>query len=167
MKFWLAISLVGAAFSANSATSAIPQPSGRTDQSATVTISIKVDKKSYFKGEIPIASLIVTNKSSADESFPTAQYNYRIHIDGTGGEPPLTQTHRHMRGIYMPGETNSLRDGGVTLDIPPGKSQSRSFDLGKYYDLSAPGKYKLYIEYLDGTGKWLRTKTLTFEIMQN
>jgi hypothetical protein len=133
-------------------------------QSNMIAISIAVKKDTFPVGENPMVVFIVRNISSRDVPFPTAQYNYRVHAEGEKGEPPLTMFHRHQRGTYLPGDSGAVRDGGVTLDIAPGTSQSRTFDLSKYYDFSVPGQYTVYIEYLDESGTWLRTNTVHFEI---
>ncbi len=49
--------------------------------------------------------------------------------------------------------------------IAPGESGVRKFQLAYLYDLSSPGKYKVYAEVVDPmTRKRLRTKTVTFEM---
>jgi hypothetical protein len=49
--------------------------------------------------------------------------------------------------------------------IAPRESGVRKFQLAYLYDLSSPGKYKVYAEVVDPiTRRRLRTKTVTFEM---
>lgn len=159
-----ALSLIGAVTA--SCISFASQTAIPANQSSTIYTSLAITNDTVPIGKSPQVIFTVKNISASDVSFPTAQYNYRVHVEGKEGEPPLTKFHRHQRGIYLPGDTGAVREGGVTLDIAPGASQSRTFDLSRYYEFSVPGKYTAYVEYLDESGKWLRTNTVQFEIVQ-
>jgi hypothetical protein len=63
-------------------------------------------------------------------------------------------------------------DGPVAgIPIPPESSAQQTFELTRFYDLGVPGKYTVYMEVydqsgpLDGSGKWLRTNSVQFEIV--
>ena len=78
-----------------------------------------------------------------------------------------------MHGDFRPGDGPELMEGpDAGLTIAPGSQGRLTFDLTAFYDLSAPGKYSVYLEYLDSPngpskpGVWLRTNTLQFEITQ-
>jgi hypothetical protein len=50
--------------------------------------------------------------------------------------------------------------------MPGVPSPDMKFHVSGYYDVSKPGKYSAYVEVMDPTtGKWLRTKTVSFEIV--
>lgn len=157
--FQISILLVGFGSSPSSG-----QKTNPGSRSPKVAVSLSLKKGVIAVGEKEVAVITVKNVSSQDVSFPTSRYNFRVYVDGAKGEPPMTMMHRHQRGIYRPGDAGALADGGVTLAIAPGASQSKEFNLTKYYDLGMPGKYKIYMEYRDESGKWLRTNTVTFEI---
>lgn len=133
-------------------------------RSPKVSVSLSLTNGVIAVGEKEAAVITVKNVSSQEVSFSTSRYNFRVHVNGGKGEPPMTMMHRHQRGIYHPGDTGALADGGVTLAIAPGASQSKEFDVTKYYDLGMPGKYAIYMEYRDESGEWLRTNTVTFKI---
>ena len=140
------------------------QKAGPDSSSLTVEVSLSVKKALIAVGEKEVATITVKNISSQDVPFPTDRDNYRVHIKGEKGEPPLTVRHRHQRGVYLPGDPGDLLGGGVIVAIEPGASQTREFDLSNYYDLGTPGQYTAYMEYQDESGKWLRTNTVHFDI---
>lgn len=140
------------------------QKAGPNGGSPAVEVSLAVKQGSIVVGDKEVAVITVKNISSQDVSFPTDRDNYRVHVNGEKGEPPLTVRHRHQRGTYLPGDPGDLLGGGVIVDLAPGVSQSKEFNLAEYYSLDTPGKYRIYMEYRDESGKWLRTNTVQFEI---
>jgi hypothetical protein len=141
----------------------VAQNAGQESRSPAIEVSLAMKKTVYVPGEKQVAVITVKNISSQDVPFPTSLYNYRVYVSGEKGEPPVTLLQRHKRGVFFPGDNGALADGGVTVAISPGTSQSKEFDLADYYNLSAPGKYTAYIEYREESGKWLRTNTVEFE----
>lgn len=139
------------------------------NQSATVSVSLAMKSDKVRLGASPQVIFTLKNISPQDVSYPLPfPYIYHFHVVREGhGEPPLTMSHRHQRGIWLPGDTADLRGGGVTLLIKPGASRSMTFDLSNYYHLNEPGKYTVYGEYFDESlGKRLRTNTVTFEMIE-
>jgi hypothetical protein len=74
-------------------------------------------------------------------------------------------------GDFRSGDGPDLVDGPVVCpDIAPSASDTRIFDLRRYYDLRTSGKYTVYMEILDQPegparpGVWLRTNTAQFEM---
>jgi hypothetical protein len=143
----------------------VGQSAGSGSGSPAIEVSLAVKKSLVIVGEKEVAVITVKNISSKDVSFPTYADNYRVHVKAEKGEPPLTQFHRHQRGVFLPGDNPMPMGGGVTLVILPGASDSKDFDLSNYYDLSTPGKYTIYMEYRDESEKWVRTNTVNFEIV--
>ncbi len=140
-------------------------------QSASITVSITLEKDIVPVGQKPVAILTIRNISHHVVGFSPASELCRVHVEGKDGEPAKTEWNRHLHGDYRPGDGPYLVDGPVvTMEVAPGSSDFRKYNLSDYYDLSAPGKYSVYIEFYDpsgppnGSGLWLRTKTAHFEI---
>ncbi len=93
----------------------------------------------------------------------------RVHVEGENGESPTTPLQRQLTHRLRRGE-KELRSGGFEPLILAGASSTRKYDLERFYDLSEPGKYSVYIEVLDAVaskdnaGVWLRSNTVSFEI---
>jgi len=161
---------------ATAAIASCPAPSGAQSASAankpvSVSIRISLQKSTYAIGEKPIAVMTIENISSSGVCFSTASYLYRIHVASRDGEAPKTEFHRHLLGDFRPGDGPVLEGGPVDCrPIAPGSLDSLKYDLTAYYDLSTPGEYSVFLEIYDpagprdGSGHWLRTNTVTFEI---
>jgi hypothetical protein len=139
-------------------------------QGPSIAVSLELLKTHIPAGQKPTAILTIENISHSS-SFSTASSFYRVHIEGKDGGPPETEWQRHRRGDFRPGDGPDLVDGPVVdRNIAPGTSAITTFDLTAFYDLSAPGEYTVYMEYLDAPngpskpGVWLRTNTVRFEI---
>ena len=152
-----------------------PIPSGaqaaQAKQPDSVSIHISLQKSSYVIGEKPIAVMTIKNISSNAIWFSTASHLYRVHITNKDGEPSKTELHRHQLGDFRPGDGPGLLSGPVAgRDIAPGAVDAQKYDLAAYYDLSKPGDYSVYLEIYDpagpkdGSGHWLRTNTVKFEM---
>ena len=152
-----------------------PIPSGaqsvQAKQPDSVSIHISLQKSSYVIGEKPIAVMTIKNISSNEIWFSTASDVYRVHITNKDGEPPKTELHRHQLGDFRPGDGPGLLSGPVVgRSIAPGSVDSQKYDLSAFYDLSKPGDYSVYLEIYDpagpkdGSGRWLRTNTVKFEM---
>ncbi len=147
------------------------QSAPAANQRDSVSIHITLQKSSYFIGEKPIAVMTIKNNSSKEIWFSTNPYLERIHITSKDSEPRKTQLHRHLLGDFRPGDGPGLLSGGITgRDIAPGAVDAQKYDLAAYYDLSKPGDYSVYLEIYDpagpkdGSGHWLRTNTVKFEM---
>jgi hypothetical protein len=137
-------------------------------KSAHIAVSIGLPQKQIPAGQKPWAFLTVENLGgNVTIAFPRD----RVHVEGEAGEPPTTLYQRQVTQTLQPGEPQ-LRMGGFEPEIWPTFSSDRKYDLSGFYDLSKPGKYTVYIEVLDvsapetkhGTGLWVRSKTVPFEI---
>jgi hypothetical protein len=84
-------------------------------------------------------------------------------VEGANGEVEKTRYHHRLRGEFLPDESD-LALGGVTLEIQPGKSDTKDFDLTQYYKLQEAGGYRVYIECDDEAGTWVRSNTVSFEL---
>jgi hypothetical protein len=142
------------------------------NQPDSVSIHVSLQKSSYAIGEKPIAVMTMKNISSEAIWFSTALDLSRIHVTSKDGEPPKTELHRHLLGDFRPGDGPDLTSGPVVgRAIAPGTVYSHSYDLTYFYDLRKPGNYGVYIEIYDpqgakdGSGRWLRTNTVQFEMV--
>ena len=162
-------------FVAATITTTGPIPSGaqsapKANQPDSVSIHITLQKSSYAIGEKPVAVMTINNTGSKDIWFSTASYLYRIHVTSKDGEPPKTEFHRHILGDYRAGDGPGLLSGGVGRDIAAGATDAQKYDLAAFYDLNKSGDYSVYLELYDpagpkdGSGRWLRTNTVNFEI---
>jgi hypothetical protein len=140
------------------------QTESSRSQSSTLAVSVALEKEKVPAGEAPRAVLTIKNLSDHSVSMRTDMLNYRVRVEGQAGEMPTTLYHRQVSGRMLPGE-RPLAGGGVVLGIAPGDSDTRSFDLTRYYDLKVPGRYSVRIDVLDeASGEWLRTNTAQFEV---
>ena len=135
-------------------------------ESSTIALSIALPKEKIPPGAIPWVYLTVKNLTKETITYPTD----RVHVEGEDGEPPTTLRQRQLTNRRNPNEP-SLLGGGFEPEIEPGDLFTRKYDLSQLYDLSKPGKYKVYIEVSDefhsnrGKGKWVRSPAVTFEIL--
>jgi hypothetical protein len=141
-----------------------------THQSATIAPSIALEKDRIPVGEKPKVTLLIYNISHSSYFSHSSRF-YQVHLEGKDGEPAKTELYRHMLGDFRPGDGPELMEGpDAGLIIAPGSLGRLTFDLTAFYYLSTPGKYSVYLEYLDSPngpsqpGVWLRTNTLQFEI---
>lgn len=128
-----------------------------------ISIRIAMTPTRVTPGQTPLVTLSVQNISD-QVLFDEDDIDYRVSVEGERGQPPKTLYHRRLRGeAGLP----PLAGGGPTagLGIKPGESRIKEYNLTKYYDLSAPGKYSVYVEVRDKSGKWLRSNNVHFEIL--
>ena len=72
---------------------------------------------------------------------------------------------RMSTGKLLPGEVPLRGDENAEKVISTGKSRIEKIDVRYFYDLSATGKYTVYVDVKDPlSGKWLRSDTVNFEI---
>jgi hypothetical protein len=147
------------------------QVASSVGQSASISVSITMEKDILVVGQKPRAIVTVKNISGQEICFSTASRLYRVHVEGKDGERSKTEYHRHLHGDFRSGDGPVVEDGPVICrDIASGASDVQTYDLSAFYDLSAPGKYSVYIEIYDplgpkeGNGIWLRTNTAKFEL---
>jgi hypothetical protein len=169
----LALSATSIVLIAATSVSVFAQASESSGKSRSVSVSIELDKDRIAAGKKPWAIVTMKNISRHDAvCLSTSPDLFRIHVSGSDGEPPLTEWHRHLRGDVRPGDGPDTPAGPVTCrPIAPKASDFEGFDLSQYYDLRAAGKYSVYLEVYDplgppdGSGLWLRTNTVQFEIV--
>ena len=146
-----------------------PQPASK---SRTVGVTIELEQDQLAVGEKPWAILTMKNTSRQQFCLSTSPDLFRVHVEGTKGEPPQTEWHRHLHGDVRPGDGPEPPETPPTCrTIAPKSSDFEGFNLLMYYNLSTPGKYSVYMEVYDpsgpqdGSGLWLRTNTVPFEIL--
>jgi hypothetical protein len=114
--------------------------------------------------EIPVGQeplLIVYVKNGTNQSYSDS--GVLPHVEGEKGEVTRTTLHRQLR--HEPGVPGLPISGPPEAqEVKAGQTAIRQFDLAKYYVLGAPGKYSVYVEYLDEEGKWQRTNTVQFTV---
>ena len=153
------------------------QAASKATQPQSIIASLAFEKDRVPVGERPRGLVTVKNIGDLVVCVFNGSSTYRFHIEGIDGEPPMTEYNRHLHGDFRPGDGPALMDGPVvcTEIAPPmagfpGMSKLFKFDLATYYDLSAPGKYAVYIEIYDplgprdGSGIWVRSNTAQFEV---
>jgi hypothetical protein len=134
-----------------------------TASAPSITVSITVDKNTVPTDQSPWTILNV--KNLADHEVAIHDYAVRLHVEGKHGEPPTTLIQRMSTGKLQPGDRPLRTDEYVVWTIPPGELSSHKYKLSYFYDLSASGKYTVYLEVMDPVSqKWLRTNTAKFEM---
>jgi hypothetical protein len=140
------------------------QTSPPTNRSASMVLNFRLEKDRVPVGQSLVAILIVDNLS--DRYLTIYDGMYRVHVDRKDGEAPTTVRQRCWTGELLPGDAclpTTLSQGAWA--IFPSTSDFRKIQLGYLYDLSVPGLYTVYAEVMDAPSqKWLRTKTIQFEI---
>jgi hypothetical protein len=145
------------------------QPTPNND---ALAVSLKMQTEQIQIGQIPWAILTVYNLSDKPVSIGDPMDSvYRVYVYGKDGEAPTTLAQRQFTGRLRPGDVPlnyTLNVNHSILVWPAGRAADwcdRKFDLTYLYDLSAPGRYTAYAEVLDPSShRWLRTKTVTFEM---
>ncbi len=114
---------------------------------------------------VPVGQPIVLDiavKNVSNESYYGD--DFLPHIEGEKGELTRTEYHRRRRR-HEPGMPElAVMGPPPDREIKAGKTGYRGLPLGAYYDLSAPGKYSVYVEYRYENGKWQRTNTVQFTV---
>jgi len=134
--------------------------------SSKLTTSLSMHGNQFTVGQNVMVTLTIKNISNQSIPFRSISgmpHYYHVYVEGANGEVEKTRYHHRLRGEFLPGESE-LREGGVTLDIEPGKSETMDFDLAKYYKLQEAGDYRVYIECDDEAGTWVRSNTVSFEL---
>ncbi len=148
------------------------QDSSPSAKSDLITVSIKMKQDSVPAGQHPLVLLTMKNISKHN-LFPKFFSDYRLHVEGESGEPPLTYRHRQLRrepGLPQldgggPPSYPVNEPGKKTYEgIPPDGMDVENIDLTVLYDL-VPGQYTVYLDVRDQAGVWLRTNTVHFEIL--
>jgi hypothetical protein len=115
-------------------------------------------------GQKPEARLTMKNIGNRVAIETGDPEDYHLRVEGKSGEPPKTMWFRQL--LREPGlPTLAVTVPAFPRDILPGESVDRTFELWAFYDLSAPGKYTVYLEARDGAGVWLRANAVPFEIL--
>ncbi|MEO6816652.1 MAG: hypothetical protein ABI177_08110 [Edaphobacter sp.] len=142
------------------------QAASPTNQSASIVISITLEKSTVTVGQKPLAILIVKNVTNHNVMVSTDVASYRVHVESEKNNPPKTEFHRHLHGDFRSGDGPSLASGPVVpSEIAPGAALIQKFDLTAFYDLSESGKYAVYIEARDQSGIWLHSNTVELEMI--
>lgn len=142
------------------------QTASSTDQPASIAVSLAVDKDHVPINQMPKTPWAnLTVKNLTDHEVIIHDTMYQVHVDGEKGEPPTTLEQRRITGKLRPGESQLRADEMSLWTLAPGESGVRKFQLAYLYDLSSPGKYKVYAEVVDPTTrKRLRSNTVIFEM---
>jgi hypothetical protein len=140
-------------------------------QATSIAVSLKGPRANLTAGEKPMVVVTIKIIGHRTVGLSTGSDLFRVHVEGKNGEPPETEWQRQRHGDYRPGDGPALMDGPVvSVEFAPGQMVSRSYDLTKFYDLSAPGRYSVWMEIrdpsgpVDGSGIWARTNTVQFEM---
>ena len=139
------------------------QQASSGSQSASIVISIALDKDHFQVGQSPWVIVTMNNRTDRD-LYLHGNWD-QLHIEGENGEPPTTLRQRMTTGKLRRGEAPLRGDENAETVISTEKPLIIKFDVKYLYDLSAPGKYTVYVDVKDPlSGKLLRTNTEKFEI---
>jgi hypothetical protein len=130
------------------ATIKMRQPSLSLSEAPTIQIELKNDRYTDYEGDD--FSPHVTRGSA--EAAKTAYYRERLHESGA-----------RQYGVWegpMPEFPSTRRDNGVRAH----QLSTWEIDLRNFYKFDTPGRYSVYIEFPDDSGKPLRSNTIEFEI---
>lgn len=111
--------------------------------------------------------LVVTIKNLTDHAISPPSYcngNVNVYVQREKGEPPTTYYQRAVTRRLLPGEADLPCTLNVDVPLRPGESLTLTWQLSELYDLSAPGKYSVYMELRDSDGLLLRTNAVQFEV---
>lgn len=129
--------------------------------------SIKMREATVSSGQAPAVQIEVRNDASTDHAgddfFPhverdsievtkTSYYRERLHEPGA-----------RQYGIFE-GPQPTFSETRKEHFIKPHDSSAWEIDLRNFYNLDAPGKYTVYIEFPDISGRILRSNTIEFAI---
>jgi len=132
-------------------------------KSNTMYITIAMEKKQVHAGESP--KVVLTIENLTDHAFPV---NFcppdRFWVQGERGEPPTTYLERVETQRWLPGERDLACGPGPAELLNPGGTSKSSWALSIFYDLSAPGKYSVYVDIWSTEG-YLRTDPVEFEVL--
>src|SRR5580704_4670597 len=147
------------------------QASPHDAQSNSVAVSITLESDHIAAGQKPVLIVTLKNIGRATLDFSPASDRYRVHVAGKDVDPPETELQRHHHGDFRPGDGPALVEGPVVVtEFAPGEAVTRKFDLTRFYDLSKPGEYNVYMDVYDPSGPadqsglWLKTNTVQFEV---
>jgi hypothetical protein len=134
-------------------------------QTDSITVSMTLDKDHFPVGQSP--NVRVTMNNQTDHNIPFHFNMLLLHIERENGEPRTEIRQRMATGKLLPGEAPLREDEYYSQDVIPAReSIIRTIRAKFFYDLSAPGKYTVYVDVKDLlTGKRLRTNTAQFEIV--
>jgi hypothetical protein len=127
-------------------------------------VTIAMEKKQVHVGESPKVIVTIENLSDhalcANGCCPEDMF----YVQGEKGEPPTTYVERVETQRLLPGERDMPCGPGPGLIAYPGGTAKTTALLSYFYDLSAPGKYTVYVEIPSAEGV-LRTDPVEFEIL--
>ena len=141
--------------------------SGVSPSAVQPSIAIKVSMGTYRldRGDTLTGELTVTNLSDENLELCPWSDSCIVHVMGEKGEPPTTYRQRDATHRLLPGEAPLERTLYAGWFIAPGKADTHHWILNALYDLSTPGKYKLYFEVQDPkTREMLRSNTVPFSV---
>ncbi len=131
-------------------------------QSKLIRVRIAMQEVNVPLTKAPWLVLTVQNMSDHPLQDDGFDLEYRVTVLKDNKELRRTRLYRQLR--HEPG-LPELDMGGPpdARRIDVGATVTREFDLAKYYEFEGPGKYSVYVEILDLSGKW-RTNTVVFEM---
>jgi hypothetical protein len=140
-----------------------PQTNVVVGHSKNIALNVEVLKQSYKVGEEPVAVLTVENSGPRTIELRT----YRVYVEGEKGEPPTTLRQRQITSRLHPGEPALADSMFAGPYVEPSGSNFVGINLSLLYDLSKPGKYRVYVVMQDeaaSTSTSVRSTTVEFEV---
>jgi hypothetical protein len=134
-------------------------------QSASIVVSVGMDKDHVPVGQSPFAVLTIENHGDGD--IVVHDTMVRLYVEDEKGERPTTIAQRTITGKFRPDDQPLRTDEMSEWRILPGDISQHRYEVSHFYDIGSPGSYKLCIEVSDPSShKWLRTKAVQFEIQR-
>lgn len=135
----------------------------RTQPSLAIKASIGTYR--LDAGDTLTADLTITNLSTQVSELCPWSDSCTVHVIGENGEPPTTYRQRDATNRLLPGEAPLERTLYAGWFIAPGKTDTHHWILKDLYNLSTPGKYKLYFDVRDPkTEELLHTDVIPFTV---
>jgi len=131
---------------------------------------IWTDKRAFAPGEPIVVHYQIKNVSPRRQIVWHSGFwtNNKITVlDAAGNDVTATTAGEERRGAFSPG---AARAKNVKWLLPPGHLDEAqpSVDIGKFFKLAAPGKYRvqyLYSEFREGWFGELKSNVLAIEIL--
>ncbi len=131
-----------------SATIKMRQPPLSVAEASTIQIEVKNDRWTDYEGD----DLFPHVERDSEEIAKTTYYRERLHEPGT-------RQYGFMEGP-RPDFPSMRGENGVRAH----QSSAWEIDLLNFYKFDAPGKYSIYVEFPDDSGRLMRSNTIKFEI---
>lgn len=120
-------------------------------------VEVAPSQERYTAGEPVLVRVLVANEGEDDISLDRALTLRAPNGEGDVGFEVTTDAGESVP--FVARVTVRSRDAGSTTVVPPGGVVGRLFDLGRYFPLEDPGRYRVRADY-----RAILSDPATFEI---